>query len=321
MAEIPYYFETPIPKYFREAGWFANPNTILFVTWAFSKCSTQPHKTVMDGKEVTLAPYEFIAGRLTSPKECHLSEEAWRHQLNTQLKAGLLKKTPNSAPNRFTCYIWVTERFSKINPQLNPQPTPNSPPTEPPQSRRKKKEDISNKDHPPLPPSKVLAFEAEGLIDDSFQEIFSHTFEVNKKIVTVEMPKPIFQECVQIKGSEVLAIQAIEYISRSPGRKKEIQNWPNAMLTWTIKSTIKPRAAENEAQGKRLEKQHAENPGWRCQVYRDTIKDQKGLLFYNNCSNGSGGTIFVSFIDPEFKEKVVNALREKKMMKALIPKS
>jgi len=135
MSKIPYFFKTPVPSYFYESGWFDNENTFKFVTWAFSKCQSVPHTVVMDGREITLAPFEFIAGRLSSPKECFMTEEMFRHQLNTQLKCGFLKKGPNSTPNRFTCYIWVTERFSKPNPQLNPQLTPNSPPTEPPQNK------------------------------------------------------------------------------------------------------------------------------------------------------------------------------------------
>lgn len=270
----------------------------------------------MSGRELTLAPYEFIAGRLSSPKECFLTENVFRNQRLKLEKAGLLKKTTNSLTNHYSAYIWVTDRFNKTNNQPNNQPSTNHQPTV---NHKERREKISlQKDHPPLPPSKVVAFEsvAEGLIDDSFQEI--PLIEVYQGVF---LNQTELDECVAIKGSLDSVKHAIEFIMRSPGRKKKIQNWPNAMATWTIKSTIKPRATENEAQGKRLEKQHAENPGWRCQVYRDTVKDQKGLLFYNNCSNGSGGTIFVSFIDPEFKEKVVNALREKKMMKALIPKS
>lgn len=142
MAEIPYFFDTPTPRYFRENGWFANENAWKFITWAFSKCQNVPNKVFHDGKELTLSPFEFITGRDKSSKECFLSEEAFRHQLRTLLKSGFLEKTPNSAPNRFTCYKWVTTRFLKPNPQLNHQLTPNSPPTEPPQDKNKK--DISN---------------------------------------------------------------------------------------------------------------------------------------------------------------------------------
>lgn len=129
MSDIPYYFETPIPKYFREAGWLENEHMFKFITWAFMRCSTRPHTVVLNGKEITLAPYEFIAGRLTSSKECFLTENIFRNQLISMQKAGLLKKSTNSLTNHYTCYIWATERFCKTNNQQNNQPITNRQPT------------------------------------------------------------------------------------------------------------------------------------------------------------------------------------------------
>src|SRR6185437_7455034 len=129
MSKIPYMF-TPIPTYFKEKGWFDNYKTLIFVSWAFSKCSCEPRKIFHDFKEITLEPFEFIAGRLSSSKECRLSENEFRHQLISMEKAGLLKKTPNSITNRFTCYKWVIEVFSENSNQLNNQPTTNRPPTD-----------------------------------------------------------------------------------------------------------------------------------------------------------------------------------------------
>ncbi len=304
MSEIPYFFETPIPKYFRESGWFNNPNTILFVTWAFSKCSTQPHCTVMDGKEITLAPYEFVAGRLTSPKECHLSEEAWRHQLNTQLKAGLLKKTPNSAPNRFTCYIWVTDRFCKPNPQLNPQPTPNSPPTEPPQSRREKKR--SKKDLP----SSLPSVDEGGLIDDSLS---IEKIEVYQGIF---LTPPELDECIQVRGSLEAVKNIVHQVMNCKGRKYEITDWVTTIKTWKMKNMAKSRIVESENYAKKLVKMFPDfkdGNGWRCYQYRDTMKDQIGILFEPESAYKKA--LFVDYADPEFLEKCRNALRENKMQK------
>jgi hypothetical protein len=131
MSDIPYYFETPVPQYFRKNGWFDCENTFKFVTWSFSKCSTKFHKVVHDGKELNLAPFEFIAGRNSSGESCFLTPDEFRTQLISMQKAGLLKKSPNSVPNRFTCYTWVTEAFGIINPQLIPLQIPNSSPTDP----------------------------------------------------------------------------------------------------------------------------------------------------------------------------------------------
>ncbi len=138
MSEIPYYFDTPVPKYFRESGWFKNENTFKFVTWAFSKCQNISHTQVINGKEIILQAYEFIAGRLTSPKECFLTEEAFRHQLKVMLEGGFLKKTPNSTPNKFTCYIWLTERFYKTKPQPHTNLHHHKNPPNPPQHTKNK---------------------------------------------------------------------------------------------------------------------------------------------------------------------------------------
>lgn len=311
MSEIPYYFETPVPKYFRETGWFSNINTILFITWAFSKCSTQSRKVVMDGKEITLAPFEFIAGRLSSPKECHLSEEAFRHQLNTQLKVGLLKKTPNSAPNRFSCYIWVTDRFCKSNPQLNPQPTPNSPPTEPPQSRIKNKR--NKESHHPDPSSKKVATD-----DDRTDDFSKSSIEV---VSGIFLSQKELQECISLKGSLELVQDAISYIISSKARTKKITNWPNALETWTIKTNTKNLIPKNEARAKRLEEMYEDERPWSCRYYNDSKKDQKGILFENMNSRGIGDNIFIAFTDLEYDKKVNKTLRDKKMQKSRIVKN
>ena len=149
MSEIPYYFEFPVPKYFRESGWFENENTFKFVTWAFSRCSSDPHKVIMDGKEVILEPFEFIAGRLTSHKECHLTEKQFRGQAERMQKEGILQKRANSRANRYTVYGWVTERFCKTTGQLKGQQRANSGPTE---GHKQELRTIDIKKTPPYPP-------------------------------------------------------------------------------------------------------------------------------------------------------------------------
>jgi hypothetical protein len=311
MSKIPYFFETPLPKYFRESGWFSNPNTILFVTWAFSKCSIQSHRAVMNGKEITLAPYEFIAGRLTSPKECFLSEEAWRHQLNTQLKAGLLKKTPNSTPNRFTCYVWVTERFSDVNPQLNPQSAPNQPPTEPPQSRRKNER--IKEDHQPYPSSKILQLgdDLDGLTDDFSLDQKKEGDQKIEVVAGVFLTREELDQCIAIKGSHQAVEYAITHILKSPGRKCKIYNWVNTLSKWHIKEDATPRLRENERFAKQLEDKYSKRNGWRCEIYTDRKKDQKGILFYSTASVGNPETFFISFIDVDFEQKVRKVLKDK----------
>lgn len=169
MSEIPYYFETPVPKYFRETGWFKNPNTILFVTWAFSKCSTQAHTVVHDSKEIHLEAYEFITGRGSSSLDCLLSEGALRNQLNSMQNAGLLKKTTNSVTNRYTCYVWSIDRFCKNNNQPNNQQATNWAPTEQPQTKNKEQrtKEKEEQQHKPVSVSVVVPLSLQNFMDES----------------------------------------------------------------------------------------------------------------------------------------------------------
>jgi hypothetical protein len=163
MAKIPYYFETPIPTYFRENGFFECEHMFKFVMWAFSRCQTIPHTERKFGREIHLAAYEFIAGRLSSPKECFLSENVFRNQINQLLKAGLLIKSTNSITNKYTCYVWVVERFTtqntNSNNQQNNQQITNRQPTDNHKVRirdNKKEREIQITPTPSLPiPSKI----------------------------------------------------------------------------------------------------------------------------------------------------------------------
>jgi len=321
MSEIPYYFETPVPKYFRENGWYSNPNTILFLTWAFSKCSLDARTVVHDAKIIKLQPFEFITGRGKSSADCLLTEDAFKHQLNTLLKAGFLKKSANSVPNRYTCYIWVTEAFSKGNTQLNTQLNANSTPTQRPQSRKKKERD--KEDHQPYPSSNDSpngVDDGKGMTDD-FSLNLKKDEEMIEVIPGILLSKEDLNACISIKGSLDAVKHAIEYIMRSPSRKRKIYNWPNTLTKWEIKDDIKPRLKENEEMGKRLDAEYSNSVGWRCEFHIDRKKDQKGVLFYNTASTGNSEPIFISFIDPEFKEKASKVIREKRMQKGRISNS
>lgn len=61
-AEIPFYFD-PIPKYFREKGWFQDPKTTAFVVWSFSRCYRIEREIIHDNQKLLLSPFSFIFGR------------------------------------------------------------------------------------------------------------------------------------------------------------------------------------------------------------------------------------------------------------------
>jgi hypothetical protein len=311
MSKIPYLFETPVPKYFRDVGWFKNENTFKFVTWAFSRCSTQSRKIVINGKEFILQPYEFIAGRLSSPNECFLTENKFRNQLISMQKAGLLKKSTNKITNHFTCYIWVTEAFSEIDNQQNNQPTTNRPPTDhhnPEDKKNRSKEE----DHPSIP-----SFEKkgrDGLNDDLFSKdekmVLVYQDQENGQVFLSEKDLKL---CIEVKGSLENVKDSIEKIQKNPGRKKTITNWVSTLKTWKFSNKVHVSIEQNEALGKKIEEIYGQSPGWRAYHYRDTMKDDRGILF--ECQGVMAETIFVSYADSQFKEKCSKIISEKKMTK------
>lgn len=356
MSKIPYYFETPIPKYFRENGFFECEHMFKFINWSFSKCQTISHKTTKEGKQLTLQPFEFIAGRLSSPLECFLTENIFRNLVTKLVRLGLLIKTKNSLRNHYSCYVWNLSIFKKHSTdtleqseptvvefkrskcknlpnqitnniitqntsrddnctndnQPNNQPITNHQPTTNHKERRKK---IRNKeDHPSNLPSSVE--DDLGGSDDFF--ISSKDLELIELYPGIKITQSQLDECIEIKGSLDEARDAMIYIFNNKGRTKTITNWPNALRTWTIKSTIKFRLEKNEARARKLAEWYCDSKGWCCKVFKHNIKDVLGLVFHNNSSSETTGTntlIFIQFDDPDFDDKVDKTIRDKEMQK------
>ena len=138
MSKIPYYFDTPIPRYFRENGWLKNPKTRLFIQWCFERCSSDERIIVHDGQQIILKSYQFIFGRKICSEELGLTENEVRTQQITLEKEGFLRKSPNKTPNRFTIYEWSIELFSRADYQQQPQHIYiDEPPTKPPMNHHK----------------------------------------------------------------------------------------------------------------------------------------------------------------------------------------
>lgn len=271
----------------------------------------------------------------------------------------ITNKTTNKTTKRFTIYEWVLTDFIKNDNQQNNQQNNQQTTKRPPRDHHNQEYKIyrSKEDHHPYPSSKILPFgdddQKDGLTDDfssknkkqeqqsklstnpeqvpistqSPQVPTQHNIYYKPQVPKIEVYTGVFltqeelDECLAIKGSLEAVKTAIEHILRSPGRKCKIYNWPATLSTWQIKSTIKPRAREHEEMGLRLEQEYSNVPGWCCNVYTDRHKDQKGILFYNSSSAGNSEPVFISFVDPEFKQKTSKILREKRMQKGRISNS
>jgi len=121
MSKIPYSFEMPPPRYFRDHGWFQCDNTFKFVSWGFSRCSNEKREIMFDGRNIILFPFQFIFGRLICSTETNMSEREVRTQAKRMEDSGFLKKATNKTPNRFTIYEWVLDGFIKSKDQVKDQ--------------------------------------------------------------------------------------------------------------------------------------------------------------------------------------------------------
>jgi hypothetical protein len=313
MSKIPFLFETPVPKYFRENGWFDNENTFKFVTWAFSKCSPHPHKIVIQRKEIVLAPFEFMAGRLTSSAECFLTQKQFRGQLFCMIKEGILKKTANSRANQYSCYVWMVERFTTKDEEDKGQQKGRRGANEGPTKGHNQddKKTRYKEDHHPYPSLD------SGLTDDfsskEEEEIEKPKVEI---CVGVFLSEEDLASCIKIKGDIEKVKIAIEFIQRSSKRKSEITDWPNALARWKIPNKVQVRIEDGLAYAENLCKEFPEfrhGDGWRCRVSTNKKTDQRGVLFESESPYLEA--FFVALIDPAFESVCEYFIETKNMRK------
>lgn len=135
----------------------------------------------------------------------------------------------------------------------------------------------------------------------------------------VYMSKEELEACIAIKGSRESVENAVGIIMRSPQRRFAIRDWPKALTRWEIKNEIVPMMREHEALAQTLESEFYEFvKGWRCRIFHDRKKDQKGLLF--ECESAFVEAIFVPFIDKDFIKNCQRIIVDRKMQKARMKK-
>lgn len=194
--------------------------------------------------------------------------------------------------------IWAINP-EEINDRINDRAT-----TDQRQTRKKKKEE---EDHHPYPSSLPIADDEDEDDDDlSFQkdeekqEIVKGVFLTAKEI----------EACVKIKGSLDSVKAAIEFILASPRRKYPIEDWPNALSRWKVENKTKMRVEDNQDFADRLCQEFQEfrhGHGWRCYMYTDRKKDERGILFEPESAYKTA--VFISLVDVEFIKKCNNTLK------------
>lgn len=163
-SEIPFFFD-PVPKYFRSAGWFQDPKTTAFVVWSFSRCCRDERTIIHDNQKIKLSPFSFVFGRRQCALETGLTEDEIRTRVKNFEKAGLLEKSPNKTPNRFTVLRWITGLFSESIPQQKPQHIPKTCPIKTHNKEYRslrRKENNSLKDDLDFPPENIINFSNKG---------------------------------------------------------------------------------------------------------------------------------------------------------------
>lgn len=120
MSRKSIYFDfVPIPKYFFEKGWFKDHNCLIYVNWAFSRCTATSKNVFFLHKEIKLEPFEYISGLHECSKETGLSVRQIRTQQDHLMFSQILEKSTNKSTNKYTVYRWVTAKFSEYGDKQN----------------------------------------------------------------------------------------------------------------------------------------------------------------------------------------------------------
>jgi hypothetical protein len=178
-----------------------------------------------------------------------------------------------------------------------------------PNDELRKKEDKKEKSHHPYP----------SFSDRTTDDLSSSKGEGEEKIEVCEgifLSKSDLDMCIKIKGSIEKVKEAIEFIQGNKKRKYPIDSWPNALSTWKIENKAKVRIEDNLAKAESLCKSFEEfhhGDGWRCLMWTDREKDQRGVLFQPQSPYKEA--IFIALIDGEFEEKCEKELTKNHMRK------
>lgn len=167
--------------------------------------------------------------------------------------------------------------------------------------RKIRKKRYKEKDHPSIP-----SVPKKRMTDD-----FSSKIEVYEGIFLTQVE---LDACLKIKGSIENVRDSIDFIQNSKRRKHEITDWPNALSRWKIENKAKTIIEDNLSYSEKLCKEFEDfkkGGGWRCYMYTDRKKDQRGVLFESESAYQQA--FFIPLVDQELKNKADEFIKTKKM--------
>jgi len=183
------------------------------------------------------------------------------------------------------------------------------------QERRRRKKKNEKESHPSIPSDRDEVDDDDDLSSKE-KEKGKEEKEATEIVPGVFLTEQELEACVKIKGNVERVIEAINFIQSSKKRKHPISDWPNALSRWKIENKPRFNVENNIGFAEKLCKEYEtfkQGRGWRCYMYTDRNKDQRGILFEPESVYQQG--IFVSLVDGEFKEKCDKLLINNKMPK------
>ncbi len=84
-----------------------NPNALRVFLWALLRANYTQRTVHFGGRDLSLAPGEFISGRFAGSAECHLKPSTFRNAVCWLQDAGMIRTKPDNQKTVFTVVNWA----------------------------------------------------------------------------------------------------------------------------------------------------------------------------------------------------------------------
>ena len=166
MSKIPFNF-IPIPAYFYKSGLFQDHACLIYVNWAFSRCSATSRTVFFLKNKVELDAFEYISGLATCSFETGLTYRQIRTQQEKLIQFLLLEKTTSKTTNKYSVYKWNIEAFCEIGDKQNDKPATSKRQASDNKQEEQEGQDILDKQQPPTPKGGFVVVECLKLLNIS----------------------------------------------------------------------------------------------------------------------------------------------------------